>query len=69
MIPLISVYKTSNVALQEKQKASLSLFRLRHVEFGNLAQVFEVDKLKRNEDGITWSVEAHSVEASDFAFN
>lgn len=44
-------------------------FRLRHVEFGNLDQVFEVDKLKRNEDGITWSVEAHSVEASDFSFN
>lgn len=44
-------------------------FRLRHAEFGNLDQIFEVDKLKRNEDGITWSVEAHSVQAPDFGFN
>lgn len=44
-------------------------FRLRHQEFGGLDQVFEVDKLKRNDDGITWTVEAHSVESSDFSFN
>lgn|SRR5690606_4386563 len=39
------------------RKRRYFLFGLRHVEFGNLDQVFEVDKLKRNEDGITWSVE------------
>lgn len=44
-------------------------FRLQHAEFGNLDQVFEVDKLKRNDDGISWYVEAHSVEEEDFDFD
>lgn len=44
-------------------------FRQRHVEAG-MDCYFEIDKLARNEDGITWSVEAHSVEGpGDFAFN
>lgn len=43
-------------------------FRLQHAEFG-LDMVFEVDRLSRGEDGVTWTVECHSVEASDFAFN
>lgn len=44
-------------------------FRLRHLEFGGLDQVFEVDRLKRNDDGITWTIEAHSVTPQDFAFD
>ncbi|MBD0416498.1 phage tail protein [Oryzicola mucosus] len=43
-------------------------FRLRHVEAG-VDEVFEIDKLKRADDGISWAVEAHSVKAADFAFN
>jgi hypothetical protein len=43
-------------------------FRVRHDEFG-LDQVFEVDKLVRNDDGLSWTVEAHSVAASDFDFD
>ncbi len=42
-------------------------FRVRHAELG-LNQVFEIDTLRRLEDGISFEVEAHSVAAEDFAF-
>lgn len=43
-------------------------FRLNHVEMG-VDMTFEVDKLVRNDDGLTWSVEAHSITEEDFDFN
>ncbi|MFC3209193.1 phage tail protein [Aquamicrobium soli] len=44
-------------------------FRQHHVEAG-IDMTFEVDKLSRNDDGITWTVEAHSVTGpQDFEFN
>lgn len=44
-------------------------FRLQHSEFNDLDMVFEVDKLSRNEDGITFTLDAHSVTEADFEFN
>lgn len=43
-------------------------FWLDHVEMG-LSTAMEVDKLSRNDDGLTWTIEAHSVSASDFDFD
>ena len=43
-------------------------FTLDHVEAG-VDMTFEIDRLTRNEDGITWTVEAHSVEETDFDFD
>lgn len=43
-------------------------FWLNHTEMG-VAMAFEIDRLIRNEDGITWTVEAHSVEPEDFDFD
>jgi|GEM_PF-711710 len=44
-------------------------FRQNHVEAG-IDMTFEVDKLSRNDDGITWTVEAHSVAGpEDFDFD
>ena len=56
------VSKYQGIRLMRKR-----FFRLRHLEFG-LDRVFEIDKLSRNDDGITWTIEAHSTSAADFAF-
>lgn len=36
---------------------------------GGITHAFEVDKFTRGDDGITWQVDAHSVEPADFEFN
>lgn len=43
--------------------------RWQHSEFGGLDMVFEVDKLVRNDDGITFTLDAHSVTEADFEFD
>lgn len=76
----VRVEKRLLLASRAKYKASMSLkyggarligqrfFRLRHDEFG-VDMTFEVDKLSRGDDAITWLVEAHSVLQSDFYFD
>lgn len=76
----VRVSKRLLKAARAEYRASMSLkyhgarligqrfFRLAHSEFG-IDKTFEVDRFSRGEDGLTWSVEAHSVEPEDFDFD
>jgi hypothetical protein len=61
-------YKISaNLKYQGIRLIANRFFRLNHVEMG-VDMSFEIDKLSRNEDGLTWTIEAHSVLSTDFDF-
>lgn len=59
---------TATLKAQGVRLLGQRFFQLAHSEMG-VDMAFEVDKLSRNEDGLTYTLEAHSVTEADFEFN